>query len=122
MNNSFESDGYRKESGYARTCFAGWLYLHSETLTILPPDISAVLPGRRKLDCGIFEPGYSHAKPLDCFIFAFFLLNTFICLPRSSTYHLLISSAWLKFICYTDDDKLALLEGYVSVACHAGMV
>jgi len=103
QDNDYIRHGYRAESRCVRACFASWLYLHNETANIFSHLIPAfVFLGAEIWISSYFKAGYPQAKPLERFIFAFFLLTAFICLALSATYHTLmnhsetVSHLWLR--------------------------
>lgn len=96
--------GYCPESRSVRKCFASWFYLHNENVNIFSHLIRAVVFLSAEIWIwGYFQADYSHARPLERFVFAFFLLTAFVCLGLSATYHALmnhsakISHLWLRF-------------------------
>lgn len=96
--------GYRQESRSVKACFASWLYIHNETVNIfthlIPAIIFLIAEGWIFI---YFKNGYSQAKPLERFVFAFFLFTASFCLGMSATFHTLlnhsekVSHLWLQF-------------------------
>jgi adiponectin receptor len=103
QDNEYIRHGYRPESGSMRACFASWLYLHNETINIFSHLVPAIFfLGAEVWIFSFFKAGYPQAKPLERFVFAFFLLSAFVCLGLSACYHTMLSHSakvselWLR--------------------------
>jgi hypothetical protein len=92
QDNDYIRHGYRPESRSAKACFASWLYLHNETVNIYTHLVPAMIFLMAEIWVfASFKNIYPQAKPLEPFIFAFFLFAAFLCLGTSATYHTLIN-------------------------------